>query len=468
MEGAAPALWIRRADLGGRRVDLELRGGRIVALDDALPAAAEGDRELDAAGGAVLPGLHDHHVHLLALAAAEASLRCGPPELRDADAFRRCLRDAAQRPGAIRGVGYHESVAGPLDRDALDAIVSDRPVRIQHRSGACWILNGAALAALDLDSAPAAGIERAEDGRPTGRLFRVDSWLRHQAPGAAPELAPLGRRLVRLGWTGMTDATPDDRGDGARRLADAKARGDLPLRIVTLSRGVAAAPLAVDVGPRKIVLDEPRLPTLDALRDEIAAAHAADRAVAIHCVTRTELFFAIAALEEAGPHRGDRIEHASVAPPEALRALAALGTTVVTQPAFIAERGDQYRADVDAQDQPWLYRCAGFDAAGVALAAGTDAPFGSEDPWAVMRAAVDRRTASGHVIGADEAVTPERALALFTTRWDDPGGRPRSLEVGEAADLTILMCPWTTARDRLDPADVAATVVSGRLVWRAG
>ena len=33
----------------------------------------------------------------------------------------------------LRGTGYHESVAGELDRHALDRWVPARPVRVQHR-----------------------------------------------------------------------------------------------------------------------------------------------------------------------------------------------------------------------------------------------------------------------------------------------------------------------------------------------
>ena len=44
----------------------------------------------------------------------------------------------------LRGVGYHELVAGELDRWLLDEIVADRPLKIQHRSGKMWMLNSLA------------------------------------------------------------------------------------------------------------------------------------------------------------------------------------------------------------------------------------------------------------------------------------------------------------------------------------
>ncbi|MEZ4290828.1 MAG: hypothetical protein R3E53_09965 [Myxococcota bacterium] len=43
-------------------------------------------------------------------------------------------------------------------------------------------------------------------------------------------------------------------------------------------------------------------------------------------MTRLELHFALAALDEAGAQAGDRIEHASVAPPRRSRPLADSGS----------------------------------------------------------------------------------------------------------------------------------------------
>ncbi len=105
---------------------------------------------------------------------------------------------------------------------------------------------------------------------------------------------------------------------------------------------------------------------------------------------------------------GDRIEHASVTPPEVIGAMARLSLTVVTQPAFIAARGDAYLRDVDAADRPDLYRCASFLEGGVAVGGSTDAPFGPDDPWLAMRAARERRAPSGARVGADRGVGGRR------------------------------------------------------------
>jgi predicted amidohydrolase YtcJ len=464
---------ITRAELPGRGLrDLRIGAGRIQAIAPELPRR-DGELHLDAAGGALLPGLHDHHLHLFALAAARRSVRCGPPALRDAGALgERLARARAATPpgGWVRGVGYHESVAGPLDRHRLDAWLPDRPLRIQHRSGALWLLNSEALARLEAERAPPPGLGRDARGAPDGRLLREDAWLRERLGREDwPPLADVGRELARLGVSGVTDATPGNGPVEARALAEALERGWLRQRVHLMGSAKLPEPLHPQLtrGPRKLVLDEPRLPDFDAFAGEIAAAHAQRRAVAIHCVTRSELVFALAALREAGCRPGDRIEHAAVADADALAGLASLPVTVVTQPNFVAERGDAYRRDVAREDHDHLYRGRGFERAGIPLAGGTDAPFGEPDPWAAMRAAVERRTPSGERLGPREALSPERALALFTTPLEAPGGAPRAVAPGARADLCLLDRPWREARRDLSGDAVAATLCGGRLTWGA-
>ena len=469
-------LLIEDAEVAGARVSLRIQDGRILALGPGL-VAQSGEERLSAEGGALLPGIHDHHIHLLALAASFASVECGPPAIHAkaalGNALARAGRHAARDgnpPGWVRGIGYHESVAGPLDRHRLDALAAEFPVRIQHRSGALWILNSAALTTLELEtSGPLPdGVERGADGRLTGRMYRVDTWLRERLGGTVPpRLNAVGQDLARLGVTGVCDATP---GNGPAELAHfsaAAASGDLPQRLRVMGGLALPEPEQprVERGALKIMLDENALPPEAELVPLIDQAHAQGRGVAFHCVTRAELVVAAAGLEVAGASARDRIEHASLAPPEIVALLARLGVTVVTQPNFLLERGDRYRREVHPRDQPWLYRGQGFIEAGVPLGGGTDAPFGRCDPWAAMRAAVHRRSAEGAPLQLHESLTPEAALALFTSDLACPGQPRGPLAPGQPADLVLLDRPWAAARKRLDPADVRATFIAGHRVW---
>jgi predicted amidohydrolase YtcJ len=377
----------------------------------------------------------------------------------DLDALAAALRGASRAapPGAwLRGVGYHESVAGALDCDALDALVADRPVRVQHRSGALWVLNRAALRVT--------GLERTA---PSGRLSRADRLLRERVPPVALDLAEVGRRLAAVGVTGVTDATPGLDGHALDMLIAAVARDDLPQRLVVL--GASRLPESVHprltLGPWKLVLDEADESFAPAaVAAAVAAAHTAGRAVAIHCVSRVEVVLAIDALARSGSIAGDRLEHASVLPVGLEHRLRDLHVVVVTQPNFIAERGDAYARDVDPEDLEVLYRCGTLLAEGVGVAGGTDAPFGLPDPWRAMRAAVDRRSDGGRVVGAGEAVTPRAALDLFLSDLHAPGGAARRVRTGAAADLCLLREPLAKALETLDASQVKATVIGGRVV----
>jgi predicted amidohydrolase YtcJ len=481
---APDVLTIRAADLGGPRpVDLEIIGGTIARLS-ATGGTTSGPA-LEADGGAVLPGLHDHHVHLRALVAALRSVTVGPPDVHDAAGFRAALLRGREQAAAggrswVRAVGYHDSVAGPLDRDGLDAVVDDLPVRVQDRSGALWAVNSRAVEILGLDVVGDPGVERDASGRPTGRLFRMDGWLRArtgQAPEGDADLAAVSRQAAARGVTGFTDATPDLGPEDLEFWGGAVASGSLLQRLTlmwSLRPGLGPTPPGIRVGPVKILLDDVSLPVPEELARDIAGAHGKGHAVAVHCVTRAQTVVTMAALAEAGPVSGDRIEHGSIIPVDLLPELAAAGVTVVTNPSLVHDRGDRYLEDVDPADRDDLYRCASLIRAGVKVAAGSDAPFGNADPWVSVRVAARRRTAGGVQLGPDEAVGPGAAVGLFLGDADSPA-TPRRLGPGARADLIVLDRPWAELTEGaveapalLAPERVRATVVGGRVIHGDG
>jgi predicted amidohydrolase YtcJ len=383
----------------------------------------------------------------------------------DATGFDAALRAAARTDdGWLRGTGYHESVAGALDRHRLDAVIPDRPLRVQHRSGAMWVLNSAAIERAGLDAGAPSGVERDASGAPTGRIYGLDEWLRDRLPANVPDLAGAAAELLSYGVTGLTDATPTEDAHHVALLAEAVADGRVPQRLV-ITGGLGLPPqagAALERGPVKLVVADHDLPALDDLTRAIRTAHGRGRPVAIHCVTRAALLLALAAWDDAGPRTGDRVEHAAVAGPTEAERLAAAGITVVTQPNFVAERGDDYLADVDPGDQPDLWPCASLLDRGVQLGGSTDAPFGHADPWRAIAAATGRRTPAGRILGARERLDARRALNLFLTPPDDPGGPPRRVAVGEPADLCLLRLPLDEALEQPSSANVAATLTSGR------
>lgn len=456
---------VRDAEVDGQIVDVAWSDGVVVGVQARRSfAAVSVSQVIDGDGGALIPGLHDHHLHLLALGAARQSVHVGPPDVVDPSAFGRVLSAASDSAvdGWVRAVGYHQCVAGDLDAAALDRLVpSGRNVaiRVQHRSGQLWVLNQRAvtlsrLAELDLN-----GVERDATGTPTGRVFGLDHELRSRIPVASPDLLALGRELASYGITSVTDLTPTTSETEVEWLAGQVDNAGFPLR-VTVTGGLSldpAAGQALERGPVKFLLPGHGVPDLDALEDGLHVAHQSGRPVAVHCVTRADLAIAMSAWRAAGAVRGDRIEHGAVIPDDLIDEIADLGLTVVTQPNFVGERGDQYRVDVDFDDQPHLWRCRSLIDRGVSVAAGTDAPFGHPDPWRAIRAAIERTTPFGHPLGPHERLDPKRALALFLGSAHSPAV-PRCVAAGETTDLCLLNEPLQSALDKPSSDLVRLTV----------
>lgn len=457
-------LIIRNVEVEGRPgLDVALANGRIATVGVRLP---RGGPELDGGGGALIPGLIDHHIHLMALAAQAQSVALddarGPEDLAE----RIAAATAARAPGTwIRATGYHEGVAGALSAADLDRLAPRHPLRVQHRSGVLWMLNSLALDRAAGSEATPACVELDETTRPTGRIWRGDAWLSARLGRVAPPLAPVGAALAACGVTGVTDASATNDVASAAVLAAAVGSLELPQRVMLMSGGDLAAPPGLKLGPVKVLLDEDSLPDFEAFAARIALARQWGRCVAVHCVTAAELGLTLAAFEAAGARPGDRIEHGSVIPRQAIGAIAAMGLTVVTQPGFVFERGDRYLAEVAAEDQADLYRIQSLRQAGVPVAASSDAPYGGADPWVGLRAATDRRTAKGRSLGAGEALSAKDALSLYLGDWARPGGPPRRVAVGAAADLCLLRRPLAQALRAPEASLVAATLVGGRIVY---
>ena len=495
---------------------IDADGGGTSFMECEASAREQLEEIIDADGGALLPGLHDHHIHLLSLAESLRSVDVS--QVADAGQLRSRIRasadDAAERrssEGWIRAVGYHESVVGDLTKHDLDEIVRNRPLRIQHASGAMWMLNTLGMELLGI-SETTPGAELDEAGRTTGRLFREDELLRsgfglpepnETEPYAtaseaaassgdsqiAKGLTEVGIMLSSFGVTGVTDATPGY-GDAEvgffRNMAEG---GVIPQRLTLMpsvermiadasppkasathaTSAISAEAISTEItmpyvsfGPHKIILSDHALPAFSEVADEVRAAHEAGRPVAVHSITRASLALLVAVLNDVGSLEGDRVEHASVAPPELVAELQRHKVRVVVQPHFIAERGDRYLKEVEGDDLPWLYRCQGFLEAGLRVAGGTDAPFGKPNPWLAMWAAVKRKTQLGQqVIAPQERVAAVQARDLFLSPLDDPGGKPRRVSEGMAADLCLLHEPWREVARSMPENPVRAVWIGG-------
>jgi len=430
---------------GGDAVDVALADGRISAIGAGLPRAHD---EIDGRGDLLLPGLHDHHLHILALAARRQSVDL--TGLCAAAAVRAALAGAVRVGGWLRAVGYDERAAGLPDAAVLDQWVGACPLRLQDRTGALWVLNSSGLAHLAGRDLPP-GAERDSSGRPTGRFWREDQWLAGALPRSLPDLAGMGQDLARLGLTGLTDATAHNGPVEARLLA-----GAVPQRLTLMGGEALTVGQGYTRGPLKLLIDERDPPDPDALAARIDVARAQGRNVAAHCVTEVELALYLAALGAGGARAGDRIEHGGMIPHQAVAVIAEAGLTVVTNPAFIHDRGDRYRATIAPDDWVDLYRARSLIAAGIPLMAGSDAPYAAVDPWLGMRAARDRLTAGGTLLAVEERIGALTALRLYADR---------PLVRGAPADLMLCAGSLGDVLSDLSADRVKATFVAGMPVF---
>ncbi|MEJ2865910.1 amidohydrolase [Actinomycetospora flava] len=162
-----------------------------------------------------------------------------------------------------------------------------------------------------------------------------------------------------------------------------------------------------------------------------------------------------------------RLEHAGVVDDDALARMAALGVTPVPQARFLHEIGDSMAAAVGDDRADLLYRHASFLRAGLRVPASSDRPCVADGhPLRGMASMIQRRSAAGRVLGADEAVDAQTALRSYTldAAWvagaEDVRGR---LTPGYVADLVVLGDdPIRIDPDRLGDIEVVATLRGGR------
>ncbi|KPF91822.1 hypothetical protein IP81_07015 [Novosphingobium sp. AAP83] len=447
-------LILRQAQLiDGTVADVGIRDGQFAAI---APCLGKSDQDQDCQGKLLLGGLHDHHLHLLATAAKLQSADLTGQV--DPAAIRSILQAKAGStpPGEwLRATGYDERAAGIPDHVTLDQWVSDRPMRIQDRTGALWLLNSAAIALIGPAPWPE-GVELDQKGAATGRIWRGDAWLRTQIAHKTPSIATLSQQLAAWGVTALTDAGAQNGPEEAAILAQSCRDGTLRQRLTIMGREDLPTGKEYHLGPVKLLFDERNFPDPASIASRITAARTLGRAVAAHCVTEAELLFYLAALDLAGGAMpGDRIEHGSMIAQSLLPDIAKAGLIVVANPGFIALRGDRYLSEIEPEDRPNLQRLASLKNAGIAVLAGSDAPYGPINPWVTIRAAMFRQTPAGALLGAEEVLSGLQALGLFSAA--------NPLKIGALADCCAVRMDWQRhAADTLDPNPVELTLIGGR------
>jgi len=167
-----------------------------------------------------------------------------------------------------------------------------------------------------------------------------------------------------------------------------------------------------------------------------------------------------------GPHR---IEHFFFPGPDAIGLTAEAGIATAVQPAIVEWVGDRLIAM--GMVGRWLFTpIRSMLDAGLTVAGSSDAPVVDFDPLLGIRAAVQRRAASGESVEDGQQVTIGEALEMYTVHGARSGGLEHevgTLEAGKRADLVVLNTdPTGLAPEDLDRLTVERTVCGGADVYR--
>ncbi len=507
--------------------------GRVVATGDVAEVRAgvpAGTPEFEVpAGGTVIPGFVDSHVHLL-----WAGRRASHVSLTGADSIAEVQRRIRDHAAAHPGDGWIEADDDldpwdlaenrlPTAAD-LEAAAPGRAILLDRR-GHDAIANLSALRLAGITSVtadPAGGrIERDDAGEPTGLLVEHPAVTLVRAaippPSGTDHRAWIATGQQELATHGITTAMdPAVPVPELASYADAARAGELRIRLTVMPLGSesagfadldrAAAACGLETadpdllvrGPTKLFLDgggslgtallSTPWPGRDGyhgnqtLSRDVLFAHCRDAALAgrgagVHAVGDAAIDLVLDVLAEVDARTpiaglGFHLIHAYLGPSRpAMRRARVLGVRVSAHPAL------QWDFGAGLADRLGEVRAAAANPLrdwldeGVEVGGGSDGPGPPMAPLHGMWQARTRRVRGRSTpLGPAQAVSAVEALALFTVGAARiTGGRGTGrLRPGGPADLTVLDGdPLHDDPEALREIRVTATIVGGRPVFGA-
>jgi predicted amidohydrolase YtcJ len=215
--------------------------------------------------------------------------------------------------------------------------------------------------------------------------------------------------------------------------------------------------------------------TQEQVDDIIIRAHSAGWQVTSHAVGDRAVTMIVDAIEKAlkkyprENHR-HRIEHCAMINGELLDRIKKLGIEPIANPIFLYEFGDGYMVNYGKERAYKMFTAKSFIDKGIIAAGSSDCPVTFSSPILNMHLAVNRETQKGQVINADERVTIEQALRMFTyngayASFDE--NKKGTIEVGKLADLVVLSGSlYNTPIDKIKDLCVDMTFIDGDLVYQ--
>jgi predicted amidohydrolase YtcJ len=501
---------------------LAFSNGKIVAVGtEAQVKSAIGtyDKVIDLGGKTLLPGFIETHDHLFLSGASVTITDVSPfatPTL--AAALEKIAHTQPDKDGWIVAFGaeplLYKKGKGPT-RDLLDALFPNLPVIVFHLSGHGGFANSEALRRAGVDEAsqaPTGGTyEKDQNGKLTGYLKGKPAVLSVKSfpiPTAANAIIAAQQRAAKGVTTASEFAIMNSFVlDG---LQKATTTPGFPVRIVGGLFSTAAGFDDVVKTLKSYENDLLRIPFVktwtdgsvqggtafltegyhveefggngstgsqDFFNKQVLKIYELGLWPAIHANGDGAIDVALNAVEYARNALGAKaasvrpqIIHAQFTRPEQIARMA----TLKVFPTFFTTHV-YYFGDVHSQKTLGPSRSQRLSAMGDAFRAGVtpsmhnDPPVSPVDPLLNMWIAVNRKTTSGAVLGAEQSITPEQAVQAYTVNAAYQFGMEKvigSLTVGKYADMVVLdRNPLKVDKNDIRRIRVVATMMGGQVTY---
>jgi len=505
---------------------MAINGDRIVAIGTEAQVRDQiGDyqRFFDLEGRTIVPGFFETHDHLFMGSGTSLLADISPfvtPTL--AEAARRLVAVEPDEEGWVVAFGadqtLYEERRGPT-RDVLDPLFPDMPVIIYHLSGHAAFMNSEAMRRVGLDEStpdPQGGFyEKDADGRLTGYLSGQPAFLpfkpypattREAAVAASAQRAAKGvttasefaimNAFVLEGLQSATEdpefatrviggyfSTAPDYEEMLPRLRNYET-DLLKIKFVkTWTDGSAQ-------GGTAYLRDGYYDPTMgeggaqgsqEYFNDLVLDIFRRGYWPAIHANGDGAVDIALNAIEYAQGEVGTdvssptrpQIIHAQITRKEQIARMARLRALPTFFTTHVYYWGDlHYERTVGPRLAQRLSAMNDAFSAGLPASMHNDPPVTPVNPLFNMWVAANRKSSSGRVLGADQAITPLQALQAYTTNAAYQFGMEHeagSLEAGKLADFVVLdRNPLEVELDEIRNVQVLITVLGGRVTYSQG
>tara|TARA_A100001037_G_scaffold289914_1_gene302181 strand:- start:907 stop:2568 length:1662 start_codon:yes stop_codon:yes gene_type:complete len=518
-QAEAVAVWNGRIGAVGAKSDIEVLGDNRTQL-------------VDLKGRCVLPGLTDPHVHFADGGASmmhRLDCRDFYSNVRSIPQIIEKISEQAQSQSPGTWVVAHGSPMQDFrmpegrfpTRHELDVASPNNPVTINFGAH-ITIANSKALELAGVnkstDAPPGGAIELDDSGELSGKLVeRAQYLVRAVVPEYSYEQMKKGilfasERCLSRGITNIHDIVTNQ--ESIRAYQELEQAGELPIRVSLLIRVIEAAiqkesllnlgiktgfgndwlriggvKMSIDGGITGHVakfyepyVDDPCHEGLirieqGELDETVSAYHKAGHRICIHAIGDVAMDMALRSLdsvlkEDPRVDHRHRIEHLGnwLVNDERLDLIKRNNILPVPNIPFMHYIWESLLACIGDERLEDSFNIRTMLEAGLPITSGSDGPaYWPLDSLRDLGTAVSRQTWTGKTVGADQAVTVEEAIRMFTINAAYNAFEEKikgSIEPGKVADFAVLeQSPYEVEPARIKDIPVDMTIVDGRVLF---